>query len=194
MQTRLKVAAAVLIAFGANGARAQGIPVIDVANLVQTIQQVLDGITQINNQVQQINQLQSQINSINGIRNLGNVFNNPMLRNYVPAEAYTYLNAINTSGYSGLNATAKALRDVGMVYKQLDLRRIENARALFLYAGTGRDLSPAQRALLATQRTAGRGVSDAAIARIVSAASSSATSPPRPPTREIRTEAPLSLR
>ena len=77
MNKRLKVAAAVLIAFGASGARAQGIPVIDVANLVQTIQQVLDGITQINNQVQQINQLQSQINSINGIRNLGNVFNNP---------------------------------------------------------------------------------------------------------------------
>lgn len=121
MQTRLKVAAAVLIAFGANGVRAQGIPVIDVANLVQTIQQVLDGITQINNQVQQINQLQSQINSINGIRNLGNVFNNPMLRNYVPAEAYTYFNAINTSGYSGLNATAKALRDVGMVYNCMDL-------------------------------------------------------------------------
>jgi len=54
--------------------------------------------------------------------------------------------------------------------KQLDLRRIENARVLFLYPGTGRDLSPAQRALLATQRTAGRGVSDAAIMRITSAA------------------------
>jgi type IV secretion system protein VirB5 len=39
MHTRLKVAAAVLIAFGANSARAQGIPVIDVANLVQTILQ-----------------------------------------------------------------------------------------------------------------------------------------------------------
>lgn len=54
--------------------------------------------------------------------------------------------------------------------KQLDVRRIENTRALFLYAGTGRDLSPTHRALLATQRTAGRGVSDAAIARIASAA------------------------
>jgi hypothetical protein len=54
--------------------------------------------------------------------------------------------------------------------KQLDLRRIENTRALFLYAGTGRDLSPGHRAVLAAQRTAGRGVSDAAIARIVSAA------------------------
>jgi hypothetical protein len=53
--------------------------------------------------------------------------------------------------------------------KQLDLRRIENTRVLFLYAGTGRDLSAAQRALLATQKSAGRGVSDAAITRIASA-------------------------
>jgi type IV secretion system protein VirB5 len=124
MRTRLKLAAAACIAAGALGAgnaRAQGIPVIDVANLVQTIQQVLDDITSIENQVQQINQLQSQLNSINGIRNLGQVFNNPMLKNYVPAEAYTYLNAVNTSGYSGLNATAKALRDAGMVYNCMDL-------------------------------------------------------------------------
>jgi len=124
MHTRLKVAAAACViatAFGAGNVRAQGIPVIDAANLVQTVQEVINSITQINNQIQQITQLQSQLNSINGIRNLGNVFNNPMLKNYVPAEAYTYLNAINTSGYSGLNTTAKALRDAGMVYNCMDL-------------------------------------------------------------------------
>ena len=121
MHSRLKVAAAVVIALGAGSARAQGIPVIDVANLVQTVQQVVNDITQINNQVQQITQLQNQLNSINGMRNLGNVFNSPMLRNYVPPEAYTYLNAINTSGYSGLNATARTLRDAGMVYNCMDL-------------------------------------------------------------------------
>jgi hypothetical protein len=54
--------------------------------------------------------------------------------------------------------------------RQLDLRRIENTRVLFLYAGTGRELSPAHRALLAAQKSAGRGVSDAALARIASAA------------------------
>lgn len=53
--------------------------------------------------------------------------------------------------------------------RQLDLRRIENTRVLFLLAGTGRNLSPGQRALLSTQKAAGRGVSDAAIARIASA-------------------------
>jgi type IV secretion system protein VirB5 len=121
MHTRLKVATAVLIAFGASSARAQGIPVIDVANLVQTILQVLNDVTKISNQVQQITELHNQLNSINGIRNLGQVFNNPMLKNYVPAEAYTYLNAVNTSGYSGLNGTAKALRDAGMVYNCMDL-------------------------------------------------------------------------
>lgn len=65
---------------------------------------------------------------------------------------------------------AAAPKSATPVDKQLDLRRIENARALFLYVGAGRDLSPAHRALLATQRAAGRGVSDAAITRIVSAA------------------------
>jgi type IV secretion system protein VirB5 len=121
MHTRHKVAVAALIFIGAASVRAQGIPVIDAANLVQTIQQVINDITKINNQVQQITQLQNQLNSINGMRNLGNVFNNPMLRNYVPAEAYTYINAVDTSGYSGLNATAKLLRDAGMVYNCMDL-------------------------------------------------------------------------
>ncbi|HSI51871.1 MAG TPA: type IV secretion system protein [Ideonella sp.] len=124
MPTCLKVAAAACVAasvFGANNARAQGIPVFDAANLTQTVQQVLNDITAIDNQVQQITQLQGQLNSINGIRNLGNVFNNPMLQNYVPAEAYTYINAINSSGYAGLSATSKALRDEGMVYNCMDL-------------------------------------------------------------------------
>ncbi len=121
MRAHLKVATAILISFGASITRAQGIPVIDAANLIQTVQQVLNDITAINNQVQQITQLQSQLNSINGVRNLGNVFNNPLLTNYVPAEAYIHINAISTSGYSGLNPTAKALRDAGMVYNCVDL-------------------------------------------------------------------------
>jgi type IV secretion system protein VirB5 len=124
MPKRFKLTAAACViasACCAGNARAQGIPVIDIANLIQTIQQVLNDITEINNQVQQIRQLQNQLNSINGIRNLGDVFNNPMLRNYVPAEAYAYLNAIDTSGYAGLRSTARALRDAGMVYNCLDL-------------------------------------------------------------------------
>jgi type IV secretion system protein VirB5 len=120
MHFRFKLAAAALIALGGTSAQAQGIPVIDIANLIQTIQQVVNDITKIQNQVQQITQLQNQLASINGMRNLGNVYNSPTLRNYVPAEAFTVINAVNSSGYSGLNGTAKALRDAGMVYNCLD--------------------------------------------------------------------------
>lgn len=118
----LKLAASASITLSACApARAQGIPVIDIANLVQTIQQVINDITAIENQVQQIRQLQNQLDSINGIRNLGNVFNNPLLRNYVPAEAFQALNAVSGTGYQGLTATGRALRDATMVYNCVDL-------------------------------------------------------------------------
>ena len=119
--TRHPIAIAALLTLAAPASHAQGIPVIDVANLVQTVQQVVNDLTKISNQIQQITQLQAQITSMNGMRMLGTVANNPMLRNYVPANAYTVVNAITSSGYGGLNATAKGLRDAGMVYNCLDL-------------------------------------------------------------------------
>jgi type IV secretion system protein VirB5 len=121
MPFRLKVIAAACIALGAHSARAQGIPVIDIANLIQTIQQVMNDITKINNQVQQITQLQNQFDSITGVRNLGTVFNSPGLRNYVPPQAFAALNAVDATGYTGLNTTGKSLRDARMVYNCLDL-------------------------------------------------------------------------
>ena len=120
---RFQIPAALALALAslASVGQAQGIPVIDVANLVQTLQQVSNDITKINNQVQQIIQLQSQLASISGMRNLGNVFDSPALRNYVPAQAYAVLDAIDTSGYGALTPTAKTLRDAAMVYNCLDL-------------------------------------------------------------------------
>ena len=102
-------------------ARAQGIPVIDILNLIQSIQQVMNDITKIDNQVQQISALQNQLSSMTGTRNLGGVFNSPTLHNYVPAQAYTAINAVDTSGYAGLTPTGRALRDFGMVYNCMDL-------------------------------------------------------------------------
>lgn len=121
MRKQLELAAAALFLLLAFGARAQGIPVIDAANLAQTIQQVLNGVTQVNNQVQQISQLQRQLSSTTGSRGLGAVFDSAGLHNYVPAKAYDYINAVNASGYAGLNATARALRDAAMVYNCQDL-------------------------------------------------------------------------
>lgn len=115
-----RLSAALLIAATASGAQAQGIPVIDIANLIQTIQQVLNDVTKIRNQVEQIRALQGQLDSITGARHLGDILNNPALQNYVPANAFTAVNAVDTRGYAGLGATAKALRDADMVYNCRD--------------------------------------------------------------------------
>ncbi|MEO5696419.1 MAG: type IV secretion system protein [Burkholderiaceae bacterium] len=106
---------------------AAGIPVIDIANLFQSVQQVLNDVTKIENQVEQIRSLQSQLASINGSRALGTVADSAGLRNYIPANAYTALDAVNTSGYGDLSATARSLRDAAMVYNCLD--RAPPARA-----------------------------------------------------------------
>lgn len=120
MRERLCILAATLLLTCGSPARASGIPVIDVANLLQTVQQVMNDITKIRNQVDQITKLQEQLRSINGVRNLGEVFNNPALANYVPANAYTLLNDVTASGYAGLSATGRTLRDTGMVYNCAD--------------------------------------------------------------------------
>jgi type IV secretion system protein VirB5 len=125
MKIRNRIAAMALAAAGTLGAsapaHAQGIPVIDIANLIQTILQVLNDVTDAASQIDQLTQLEDQVKSLNGMRNLGNILNDPALSNYVPAEAYTSFNAINAAGYAGLGATARSLRDSGMVYNCLDL-------------------------------------------------------------------------
>ena len=113
-------AAFVPLASFSPASQAQGIPVIDIANLIQTITQVLNDVTKIANQVEQIEALQSQLASINGMRNLGNVFDSSALKNYVPANAYNLVNAVDSSGYGGLTSTSKTLRDAQMLYNCLD--------------------------------------------------------------------------
>lgn len=125
MKTRIRLATiafavAVPLTTLSTPSRAQGIPVIDIANLIQTITQVLNDITKIANQVEQIEALQQQLSSINGMRNLGNVYDSAALKNYIPANAFTMVNAIDTSGYGGLTATSKTLRDAQMLYNCLD--------------------------------------------------------------------------
>ena len=125
MKPRFRLAAIAFAVFTplasfSTSSQAQGIPVIDIANLIQTITQVLNDLTKIANQVEQIEALQSQLASINGMRNLGNVFDSSALKNYVPANAYNLVNAVDSSGYGGLTSTSKTLRDAQMLYNCLD--------------------------------------------------------------------------
>jgi type IV secretion system protein VirB5 len=86
------VVVSALMLFAALPARA-GIPVIDVANLANSIQQVLawaqqaqDMINQLNELKQQFAQLQTMTTKLDGIRNLGTILNDPAIRDLLPPE------------------------------------------------------------------------------------------------------------
>jgi len=81
-----------------------------------------------------------------------------------PARALDLMIAGTQSRPEGRSATGASSGE-----QQQSVRRIETTRVLFLHVGLGRPLSPDQRTLLASMRTAGRGVPDAAIARITAA-------------------------
>lgn len=68
-----------------------GIPVIDSSNLAQAILQVQSWAQQYQQMVQQLQQAQRQYSALYGIRNMGNLVNNPAARSYLPPEYATIL-------------------------------------------------------------------------------------------------------
>lgn len=85
---------------------AQGIPVIDVANLVQAIQQVTSWGQQYTQMVQQIQQLQSQINAMTGPRGLGTILQDPAIMALLPPEIQTAGAAIANGSFTAAQQSA----------------------------------------------------------------------------------------
>lgn len=115
------VVAGVLAASGS--ATHAGVPVIDITAIIEAVQQTLHMLTQIEqeylqieNQYQQIAQAKATLQNMSGSRGLGALLRNPALNNYVPMDAPVQLDSVVVSGYGGLTAQARALRDADMVW------------------------------------------------------------------------------
>lgn len=99
-----------------NQAYAQ-IPVTDAASLVQQIQQVAAWGQQIQGMKDQLTQQQQLFSSMNGTRGIGQLLNNPALKNTLPANWQQVYGAIQSGGYAGLTGSAKAIRDANAIYQ-----------------------------------------------------------------------------
>lgn len=86
--------------------QAAGIPVIDTANLVQSIVQALAWIQQFQQMQQQILQADQQIRAVVGSRNMGSLLNNLTLAGVVPSDVNAVYQAIRSGGVYGLTAAA----------------------------------------------------------------------------------------
>lgn len=100
---------------GSASVSASGIPVIDVAKIVNDTQNqavnVAKYIEMINQYKTQIDQMKQQYDSLTGSRGLGMILNNPELRDYLPSEWQQVYSSINSGGYQGLSGAAQAILD-----------------------------------------------------------------------------------
>ena len=99
----LSVLLAGAVAIGAP-AQATGIPVIDIANLAQDLQQFMQLTAQLQQLEQQLAQAQQQYNSITGSRGMGGLFNSgseQQMRMYAPASWQQSLQVLQQGGLPG---------------------------------------------------------------------------------------------
>jgi type IV secretion system protein VirB5 len=105
--------------FGSHAAHAQ-IPVTDVASISQSVTQQVETIAkwkmQYDQMIGQIDQAKQQFESMNGSRGMGNIMNDPALRDYLPADWQGVYDNVKKGGYSGLSGTGKTVYDANKIY------------------------------------------------------------------------------
>lgn len=88
---------------------AAGIPVFDAANVMQAITSV----QQLKAQLEQQKQIYQ---AMNGTRGMGNLLNDPALRNYLPADWQKIYDQLSTGGLAGLSGSAAEIRKATKVF------------------------------------------------------------------------------
>ena len=122
---RVLLASLALVSVGKANA---GIPVIDVANLVNSLQQVIAWGEQYGQMAEQIASLQQQYQqavqqyqSLNGIRGMGSLVNNPALRKYLPDDWQSTMNLLSEPGqYGGLSGSISQIRQASQIASLAD--------------------------------------------------------------------------
>ena len=108
---------------------ATGIPVFDEGAKLNAIQQL-------SQMASQLKQMEQQYKAVTGTRNLGQILNNPALRQYLPADWQQMYDKVRAGGYGGLSGSAATIYRQNQVYdacqylKQPEERTLCEARAV----------------------------------------------------------------
>lgn len=96
------------------------IPVTDVASIGTQVTNQIETIAkwklQYDQMISQIEQAKQQYESLTGSRGLGNIMNNPALRDYLPGDWQAVYDSVRNGGYSGLSGTGKSVYDANKIY------------------------------------------------------------------------------
>lgn len=96
------------------------IPVTDGAAIKTSVQQQVETMAkwklQYDQMVNQIDQMKQEYQSITGVRGLGDVLNNPALRDYLPDDWQGVYDSVKSGGYAGLSGRAGQVYNDNKIY------------------------------------------------------------------------------
>jgi type IV secretion system protein VirB5 len=96
------------------------IPVTDGAAIARHTASQVETIAkwkmQYDQMVSQIDQQKQQYQSVTGTRNLGNIMNNPALRDYLPNDWQGVYDSVKKGGYSGLSGRGASVYGANRVF------------------------------------------------------------------------------
>lgn len=112
--------AAIAACFAVDSAQAQ-IPVTDAASIAQDAanfaKEIAQWVEQINHMKTQIETLKKQYDAITGIRNLGDILNNPEFKDYLPKDWQQVYEAVRSGGYAGLTGSGATVYAKNKIYE-----------------------------------------------------------------------------
>lgn len=119
MNKWLKVSLVAVTMIGAGGSARAGVPVFDGANFANTLQNIVawgkqfgQMTSQYEQLINQYNQSVTTYNSMKGVRNMGDLVNNPVVRRYMPNEWSQVMNLSNSPGsYTSLQGSISAIKN-----------------------------------------------------------------------------------
>lgn len=128
--------APLLVLTPVTASRAQGIPVIDIAAIMQLIQQVQYWIQQIQLMKNQVDQLHQTYAAVTGPRGMQNLLAGS-LRNYLPPDWNEMIAVINNASttYSGLAAQVQAVLNANVVLSSAQMRVLSPRQQQILVQG-----------------------------------------------------------
>lgn len=117
-----KLSASCILAVGiaASSAAFAQIPVTDGASIAKSVENQIETMAkwkmQYDQMVSQIDQMKQQYAAVTGARGMGELFNNPQLRDYLPQDWQDVYDSVKSGGYAGLSGRAEAIYDNNKVY------------------------------------------------------------------------------
>jgi len=99
-----------------NSAANAQIPVIDSASIAKQIETIAKWKLQYDQMVTQINQMKQQYDALTGARGLGDILNNPALREYLPEDWQGVYDAVKNGGYAGLTGQAQSIYEENKIF------------------------------------------------------------------------------